>query len=127
MFCSSSSSQEEAPMSTPAPLSTCPRCPYPIVETDAYTVTCAGGHTTLLRDWPAHTPPAATTAASVPATAAAAVPSPAPSSAPRPVRPVYRSADTITPRQVSWLWPGRIPFGKLTVIDGDPDKGKSFI
>lgn len=27
--------------------------------------------------------------------------------------------------QVKWLWPGRIPFGKLTVIDGDPGLGKS--
>jgi hypothetical protein len=29
--------------------------------------------------------------------------------------------------EVSWLWPGHIPLGKLTVIDGDPGLGKSFL
>jgi hypothetical protein len=28
--------------------------------------------------------------------------------------------------EVTWLWPGRIPFGKLTVLDGDPGLGKSM-
>ena len=28
---------------------------------------------------------------------------------------------------VHWLWPGRIPFGKLTIIDGDPGLGKSTL
>jgi hypothetical protein len=28
---------------------------------------------------------------------------------------------------VSWLWPGRIPLGKLTVLDGDPNLGKSTV
>lgn len=28
--------------------------------------------------------------------------------------------------QVRWLWPGRIPLGKITVIDGDPGLGKSM-
>jgi hypothetical protein len=32
---------------------------------------------------------------------------------------------TVTPERVVWLWPGRIPLGKLTVIDGDPGLGKS--
>lgn len=27
--------------------------------------------------------------------------------------------------RVSWLWPGRIPRGKLTMVDGDPKTGKS--
>ena len=31
----------------------------------------------------------------------------------------------VKPERVSWLWPGRIPFGKLTVLDGDPGLGKS--
>lgn len=26
---------------------------------------------------------------------------------------------------VRWLWPGRIPLGKITLIDGDPGQGKS--
>jgi len=33
--------------------------------------------------------------------------------------------DTVMPEQVTWLWPGRIPLGKLTVVDGDPGLGKS--
>lgn len=28
---------------------------------------------------------------------------------------------------VHWLWPGRIPLGKITVMAGDPGLGKSFI
>ena len=33
----------------------------------------------------------------------------------------------VTPEAVRWLWPGRVPLGKLTVIDGDPGLGKSTI
>jgi hypothetical protein len=29
--------------------------------------------------------------------------------------------------EVHWLWPGRIPFGKLTILDGDPGLGKSSV
>ena len=29
--------------------------------------------------------------------------------------------------RVRWLWPGRIPLGKLTVLDGDPGLGKSTV
>jgi hypothetical protein len=29
--------------------------------------------------------------------------------------------------QVRWLWPGRIPLGKLTILDGDPGLGKSTV
>jgi hypothetical protein len=31
------------------------------------------------------------------------------------------------PRPVPWLWPSRIAAGRLTLIDGDPDQGKSFV
>jgi hypothetical protein len=27
---------------------------------------------------------------------------------------------------IDWLWPGRIPLGKLTVLSGQPEVGKSF-
>lgn len=30
-------------------------------------------------------------------------------------------------KQVRWLWPGRLPRGKLVVLDGDPDLGKSTL
>lgn len=33
----------------------------------------------------------------------------------------------VEPERVAWLWPGRIPFGKLTVLDGDPGLGKSTL
>jgi hypothetical protein len=29
--------------------------------------------------------------------------------------------------QVTWLWPGRIPLGKVSVLDGDPGTGKSTL
>ena len=31
----------------------------------------------------------------------------------------------VEPERVEWLWPERIPLGKLTVVDGDPGLGKS--
>ena len=34
--------------------------------------------------------------------------------------------DKIKERKLEWLWPGRIPIGKLTVIAGDPGFGKSL-
>jgi hypothetical protein len=30
-------------------------------------------------------------------------------------------------KPVRWLWPGRVPLGKLTVLDGDPGVGKSAV
>ena len=29
--------------------------------------------------------------------------------------------------EVHWLWPGRIPLGKVTILDGDPGLGKSSV
>lgn len=34
---------------------------------------------------------------------------------------------TVTPERVSWLWPSRLPLGKLVVLDGDPSVGKSTL
>jgi hypothetical protein len=34
---------------------------------------------------------------------------------------------TVQPESVRWLWPGRIPLGKLTIVDGDPGLGKSVL
>ncbi|MBI1826915.1 MAG: AAA family ATPase [Planctomycetes bacterium] len=39
---------------------------------------------------------------------------------------LVRLAD-VQPEPVSWLWPGRIALGKLTLIAGDPGLGKSFL
>lgn len=33
----------------------------------------------------------------------------------------------VQPEPVSWLWPGRIPVGKLVTLDGDPGVGKSTL
>ncbi len=33
----------------------------------------------------------------------------------------------VAPERVEWLWPGRVPFGKLVVLDGDPGLGKSTL
>lgn len=35
-------------------------------------------------------------------------------------------ADQITPRKLRWLWPERIPLGKVTVFAGLPGQGKSL-
>lgn len=39
---------------------------------------------------------------------------------------LVRLAD-VAPEPVRWLWPGRIPLGKLTLLDGDPGLGKSTL
>lgn len=33
----------------------------------------------------------------------------------------------VAPQQVSWLWPGRVPLGRLTLLVGRPGEGKSFL
>jgi hypothetical protein len=33
----------------------------------------------------------------------------------------------LTPRSVAWLWLYHLGFGKLAMLDGDPDQGKSYI
>src|SRR5829696_8356134 len=37
------------------------------------------------------------------------------------------AAANVETTNVEWLWQGRIPAGKLTMFDGDPDLGKSVI
>lgn len=39
--------------------------------------------------------------------------------------PVIINAADVCPERVRWLWPGRVPLAKVTVVDGDPDLGKS--
>jgi hypothetical protein len=48
------------------------------------------------------------------------------SAAPVPGPVVVRLAD-VEAERVSWLWPGRLPAGKLAVLDGDPGVGKSTL
>lgn len=38
---------------------------------------------------------------------------------------ITRCAADIEPEPIDWIWEGRIARGKLTVIGGDPEEGKS--
>ena len=38
-----------------------------------------------------------------------------------------RRASKIKTKNIIWLWPNRIPFGKLSVVAGNPDQGKSLV
>jgi putative DNA primase/helicase len=40
---------------------------------------------------------------------------------------IIRSFSEIKPEALKWLWPGRIPLGKLTLLIGDPGLGKSLV
>lgn len=40
---------------------------------------------------------------------------------------ITRRIDEIDRELLEWLWPGRIPLGKLTLLAGDPGLGKSFV
>jgi hypothetical protein len=37
------------------------------------------------------------------------------------------TAKEVVAQPVSWLWPQRLPLGKLVILDGDPDLGKSLL
>jgi hypothetical protein len=45
---------------------------------------------------------------------------------PAPARPWVMSNE-VKPEHITWLWRERIPFGKVTLLDGDPGQGKSTI
>jgi len=57
----------------------------------------------------------------------AAQPKVAASSAVPTGSPIIEWAASITPRPVEWLWPGRIPLGKLTTFAGVGGLGKTFV
>ena len=44
---------------------------------------------------------------------------------PDPLGAVLRRASDIEERKLCWLWPARLPLGKLTLFAGDPGLGKS--
>ena len=54
-----------------------------------------------------------------------AVPTPAADAHAEPVAVLVTLSD-VQPEEVRWLWPGRIPQGKLTILAGPPGVGKSF-
>ena len=44
-----------------------------------------------------------------------------------PDPPIGTIMSDVVPERVTWLWSARVPFGKLTVLDGDPGLGKSTL
>jgi hypothetical protein len=40
---------------------------------------------------------------------------------------VFTSLADVKPEAVQWLWPGRIPFGKVTLLESEPGVGKSTL
>lgn len=52
---------------------------------------------------------------------------PAPPAAGSTSGPVLVRLADVEPEDVSWLWPGRLARGKLTVLVGEPGVGKSFL
>jgi hypothetical protein len=41
--------------------------------------------------------------------------------------PSVRALSSVEPRSISWIWPGYVPLGKLTIVEGDPGRGKSLL
>jgi hypothetical protein len=41
--------------------------------------------------------------------------------------PVLVCMADVEPREVRWLWPGRVPLGRITLLVGRPGEGKSFL
>jgi Bifunctional DNA primase/polymerase, N-terminal/AAA domain/Primase C terminal 1 (PriCT-1) len=44
-----------------------------------------------------------------------------------PDGPVIVNMEDVSPEAVDWLWPGRIPLGKITILEGDAGLGKSTV
>jgi putative DNA primase/helicase len=42
-------------------------------------------------------------------------------------KPKLVTMDTIQPERIDWLWPGKIPSGKVSLLAGDPGLGKSLV
>jgi archaellum biogenesis ATPase FlaH len=40
-------------------------------------------------------------------------------------QPRFVIASSVTPETIEWMWRGRLPRGKLVILDGDPGTGKS--
>ena len=39
----------------------------------------------------------------------------------------WTTMSEVEPQAVKWLWEGRIPFGKVTLLDGEPGSGKTLL
>ncbi|MBV8781097.1 MAG: AAA family ATPase [Phycisphaerae bacterium] len=41
--------------------------------------------------------------------------------------PIITCLADVEPREIQWLWPGRVPLGRITLLVGRPGEGKSFL
>lgn len=39
----------------------------------------------------------------------------------------FRTLDDIEAKEIDWLWPSLIPYEKTTILEGDPELGKSYL
>ncbi len=44
-----------------------------------------------------------------------------------PKKDLFIGLDTVDPQEVDWLWEPFIPFSMITIMEGDPGVGKSFL
>ena len=42
-------------------------------------------------------------------------------------KPTFITLSSVKARKVQWLWEPYIPFGMITILEGDPGLGKSFL
>ena len=45
----------------------------------------------------------------------------------KPNKPVVTNMTDVTAKELQWLWPERIPLGKVSLFSGDPGLGKSIV
>src|SRR5215510_7562222 len=41
--------------------------------------------------------------------------------------PPFQTLSEVEPQEINWLWPPLIPFGMVTIMEGDPGVGKSYL
>lgn len=46
---------------------------------------------------------------------------------PKPTGPVLVCLADVEPHEIKWLWRGRVPMGRITLLVGRPGEGKSFL
>ena len=80
-----------------------------------------------LRDWLAALGPEATPTVVRERMASLVAAAPGPAPAPGGAGPILRCLAQVAPSAVRWLWPGRVPLGRLTLLVGRPGTGKSFL
>ena len=39
----------------------------------------------------------------------------------------FKTLADIEPKDIEWFWPDLIPYGKMTILEGDPQLGKSYL